>query len=242
MLYMKSIENIRLKNLLLLIEESGTQERLAERTRVSRIYLNQIKNQRPDPSTGKVRNIGSQLARKLESSMNKPIGWMDQVHDLIDEKLLDQKLIDDLYKRGIIIKANPYGTTIELTTVGMYWLFNYLYTSGNIGVQLSFSLLNRVAKVIPDVDSWREIRFKYTEIPVYQDQKYYQLTCYLNGSPPRAFHAFVPNNTEIHSIFDVPFVNNGVFKIKDDQIVQIHFADDEIKQLERGDLISKKLI
>src|SRR5690606_33538582 len=58
----------------------GTQERLAEKCEVSHIYLNQIKNMRPDPTTGKVRNVGNQLARKLEKGMGKPQGWMDADH------------------------------------------------------------------------------------------------------------------------------------------------------------------
>ena len=79
---MKEINTIRRENLLRLLEEAGTQEGLAERCDVSHIYLNQIKNMRPDPATGKIRNIGNQLARKLEQGMKKPQGWMDTDHSL----------------------------------------------------------------------------------------------------------------------------------------------------------------
>lgn len=79
---MKDINAIRRENLLRLLEEAGTQERLAERCDVSHIYLNQIKNMRPDPATGKIRNVGNQLARKLEKGMNKPEGWMDTDHSI----------------------------------------------------------------------------------------------------------------------------------------------------------------
>jgi transcriptional regulator with XRE-family HTH domain len=77
---MKDINTIRRENLLRLLKEAGTQERLAERCEVSHIYLNQIKNMRPDPTTGKIRNVGNQLARKLEKGMGKPQGWMDTDH------------------------------------------------------------------------------------------------------------------------------------------------------------------
>lgn len=77
---MKDINTIRRENLLRLLKEAGTQESLAERCEVSHIYLNQIKNMRPDPTTGKVRNVGNQLARKLEKGMGKPQGWMDADH------------------------------------------------------------------------------------------------------------------------------------------------------------------
>ncbi|WP_169295682.1 S24 family peptidase [Advenella sp. EE-W14] len=77
---MKLNNQIRLENLHRLINEAGTQEHLSDVSGVSRIYLNQIKQQRPDPTTGKTRNIGDSLARKLEKGMGKPVGWMDQDH------------------------------------------------------------------------------------------------------------------------------------------------------------------
>jgi len=81
---MKSNNEIRLENLHRLIKEAGTQEQLSEVSGVSRIYLNQIKKQRPDPSTGKTRNVGDALARKLEKGMGKPEGWMDKDHSDAD--------------------------------------------------------------------------------------------------------------------------------------------------------------
>lgn len=79
---MKSNNEIRLENLENLINEAGSQEKLADVSGVSRIYLNQIKKQRPDPTTGKTRNVGDAVARKLETGMGKPMGWLDQVHTL----------------------------------------------------------------------------------------------------------------------------------------------------------------
>lgn len=34
----------------------------------------------PDSKTGKPRDIGDQLARRLEVALKKPLGWMDQDH------------------------------------------------------------------------------------------------------------------------------------------------------------------
>lgn len=82
---MKSNNEIRLENLENLINEAGSQEKLADVSGVSRIYLNQIKKQRPDPTTGKTRNVGDSVARKLEAGMGKPVGWLDQVHTIREQ-------------------------------------------------------------------------------------------------------------------------------------------------------------
>lgn len=74
---MKTIAEIRLENLELLIGEFGTQEKVAELAGTSPVYLSQIRNAAADSKTGKVRQIGDPLARKLEEGCNKEIGWMD---------------------------------------------------------------------------------------------------------------------------------------------------------------------
>lgn len=74
---MKTIAEIRLDNLRLLIGEIGTQEKVAELAETSPIYLSQILNRAADSKTGKIRQIGDPLARKLEQGCNKEIGWMD---------------------------------------------------------------------------------------------------------------------------------------------------------------------
>lgn len=77
---MKTIAEIRLDNLDLLIAEFGTQDRVAEKSGTSPVYLSQIKNKTPDAKTGKLRQMGDPTARKLESGCGKEIGWMDNTH------------------------------------------------------------------------------------------------------------------------------------------------------------------
>jgi hypothetical protein len=77
---MKTIAEIRLENLELLIAELGTQERVAESGSTSSVYLSQIRNQSPDAKTGKLRQMGDEMARKLESGCRKERGWMDNQH------------------------------------------------------------------------------------------------------------------------------------------------------------------
>lgn len=74
---MKTIAEIRLENLELLVEEFETADAVAERCGTSAVYLSQIRNQAKDSKTGKPRQIGDPLARKLETGCDKEIGWMD---------------------------------------------------------------------------------------------------------------------------------------------------------------------
>lgn len=85
-MHMKDINTIRRENLHTLLQEAGTQERLGELCDVSHIYLNQIIKMRLDPTTGKIRNVGNKLARKLEQGMSRPEGWMDTEHTRADQR------------------------------------------------------------------------------------------------------------------------------------------------------------
>lgn len=77
---MKAASDIRLENLEMLVNETGTADALAERSGLSPVYLSQIRSRAIDRKTGKPRNLGSQAARKLETGTGKPEGWMDQQH------------------------------------------------------------------------------------------------------------------------------------------------------------------
>ena len=80
MIGVKTISEIRLENLLTLIDEMGSAEALAEAAGTSAVYLSQVKNKSPDSKTGKPRQIGDPMARRLEAAGKKPEGWMDNVH------------------------------------------------------------------------------------------------------------------------------------------------------------------
>lgn len=71
------IKQIRLRKLRLLIGEAGTIANLARLSHTAPAYLSQILNSLPT-STGRPRSVGDKLARKLETAMEKPYGWMDQ--------------------------------------------------------------------------------------------------------------------------------------------------------------------
>lgn len=74
---MKTIAEIRLDNLEVLIAEFGTQDRVAELAETSPVYISQLRNKAKDSKTGKHRQIGDPMARKLEAGCGKELGWMD---------------------------------------------------------------------------------------------------------------------------------------------------------------------
>jgi len=75
-----TIEDIRWANLLLLIQEYGSIQGVAELISKSHSHVSQYKLRSPHSRTGKPRNIGSPMARLLEAKAGKGHGWMDQPH------------------------------------------------------------------------------------------------------------------------------------------------------------------
>lgn len=69
-------DEIRLGNLRLLVEERGSTDELERLTEASAVYLDQLLDGARLKS-GKPRKMGDEIARKLESGLGKPDGWMD---------------------------------------------------------------------------------------------------------------------------------------------------------------------
>jgi hypothetical protein len=78
------INAIRLQNLELLIEEFDTAAEVAKRSATDPSYLSQVRRKSLSRH-GKERGIGDDLARRLESGCQKPVGWMDRVHEEVRE-------------------------------------------------------------------------------------------------------------------------------------------------------------
>jgi len=77
---MKTIGAVRRHNLELLVKEFGTLEAVAEKGETTSVYLSQVRKQTVDAKTGRPREMGSQIARRLEKGAGKPGGWMDEDH------------------------------------------------------------------------------------------------------------------------------------------------------------------
>ncbi len=74
------IKDIRRQNLLTLIKQAGSRKKLCELSKISYNSLTQVLSRQKLPS-GRSREIGDEIARKVETGMNKPPGWLDQQHD-----------------------------------------------------------------------------------------------------------------------------------------------------------------
>lgn len=115
----KTVEEIRRSNLRLLIEEcpeykngekkahAGTIAAVALYCDTARSHLGQILIR--FKHNGKVRQIGTDLARKLEKGMGKPEGWMDTPHEEIESKENEMRLlfasVDEQTKDAILMLA-----------------------------------------------------------------------------------------------------------------------------------------
>lgn len=66
-------KDVRRRNLLALIERFGKKSTLARKSGASADYISQIAN--------KHRDMGDAFAETLESGLNLPVGWMDDVHE-----------------------------------------------------------------------------------------------------------------------------------------------------------------
>lgn len=79
----KPVEDIRRANLLSLIDEAGSPAKLASATGVPAPYISQVSRGVVRQPGGKPRVMGPDIARKLETKMGKPVGWMDADHSAL---------------------------------------------------------------------------------------------------------------------------------------------------------------
>lgn len=84
---MKTVEEVRRERLLMLKAELGTLVALNEKIGLDKrdSTLSQILNSAPNSKTGKGKEMGSPMARKLETLCGKEVGWMDTDPDLTRE-------------------------------------------------------------------------------------------------------------------------------------------------------------
>ena len=81
-----TIADIRRINIELLIKESGLGKgKFAEKIETAPAYISQILSEKTN------RDMGSDLARKIERLLKKPHGWMDAVHDSDDPLIIKEE-------------------------------------------------------------------------------------------------------------------------------------------------------
>lgn len=74
---MKTVGEIRRENLEWLIERVGKLEAVASAAGTTSVYLSQIRNQAKDNKSGRPREMGSSMARRIEAAYAMPSGWLD---------------------------------------------------------------------------------------------------------------------------------------------------------------------
>jgi hypothetical protein len=95
---MKTVSQIRIENLEILIEESGTISNLASKLGKSSAQVSQWKNASKDSKTGKPRGMRDTTCRDIEVILGKPQGWMDREHSK-DEAKKEKSLEAEDYNR-----------------------------------------------------------------------------------------------------------------------------------------------
>ncbi len=77
---MRTIEEIRRRNMETLIEEHGGIQKLADVLESSHSQTSQWLHGFKDSKTGRPRGLSSDSARRIERLTNKPHGWLDVEH------------------------------------------------------------------------------------------------------------------------------------------------------------------
>lgn len=79
---MKSIDEIRVENLLILIKRYGSIQKLADALDRSHGQISQWKNRAKSSKTGKPRGMESETARWIEKTLKIPENWLDTDHSI----------------------------------------------------------------------------------------------------------------------------------------------------------------
>lgn len=117
---MRTVEEVRRTRLQKLKAEFGTYANLNEllgKTRTD-ATLSQIANKAKDHKTGRVRELGSEQARRLEQACGKEPGWMDSPADAVEIQYIDllppevRRNLEGLFAKQVLLEMGRLGITI----------------------------------------------------------------------------------------------------------------------------------
>lgn len=114
-----TVENTRIENARALVVEAGNASRFGDRIGFSRQLVSNYIGKRP------TKNIGSDVARKIEQAFNKPVGWLDQDHSKRDAGRPGSVSISGLDAGGILGPGRLpmlLDSTIQQMNVSTRWL------------------------------------------------------------------------------------------------------------------------
>lgn len=78
---MKDVSAIRLENFQQLLSNKLKMKDIAKDCQVSYMYLSQLKSRAPMGKGKKPKQMGFEVARKIETGLGLPVNWMDQEHN-----------------------------------------------------------------------------------------------------------------------------------------------------------------
>lgn len=110
----KTIEEIRYENFLILVEEAGSVALFAKKMEKGYGVFSQIKNKSLESKTGNPKGIGSKQAREIEIAFKRDIGWMD--HEQLDQEALAFKQLPAELRAWILKGTPPSFTSVIPTT------------------------------------------------------------------------------------------------------------------------------
>lgn len=126
---MATSKELRIENLRALVKEFRTADAVAQLAATAPMYLSQILNGVPS-STGKPRGVGDALARKLEAGCAKPVGWMDQSHQVPDRRQAIRDEVEDTPQIIGKIKAIPIVGRVQAGPDGTIQIDDYAHSDG----------------------------------------------------------------------------------------------------------------
>lgn len=148
---------------------------------------------------------------------------------------LSEKSFRMLINRGFdLVTSYQRSITLEINTLSLAWLLNYINTCGGYGKTVSLSMLRNISSAIISKDDWRDLRIKCLPVDVYDNDLYYQYVFYLNASPPKFFFSFYPDKSSVEEALELPHIDSMPFKLNDESMVTINFTEEQVNILKSG--------
>lgn len=155
---------------------------------------------------------------------------------------LSGKSLDTLYMRGIVVERDTIGPVINISTLGVAWVLNFLAIklkrSG--ALKLTSAALQALAQFNPNTDELRPLSIRKATLPVRETHEYPLYCFYLEKSPPTQVNVFHLDNQDEGNRFPI---DSGLLKCiapaHSEQGIYLVFSDDERRAFDSGKLVQR---
>jgi hypothetical protein len=141
-----------------------------------------------------------------------------------------------LEEKGIFYRIDMYGTRISITPHGLFFILNFFLSNKNERREITRKTLKNLAKFVPNEDELRELRCHFFKMSCHS-HVYFLPTFYLVGTPPRMLFS-LPACSSPENSLEFPVGNRELITVRNNQILDIQFTEEEIKKLQEGGVIS----